>query len=144
VEIDYYHPLPLPGTETVRIRAKNACGWSWQQETYWTVEDHCSLLSKSQKSNEPKESVNHYMENIKISLFPTLAQNEVHVDWKEGYDGGVFLVSIIDRNGRMIKQSNHMEGDRDVFQVTDLSAGMSFVRIDYKKSIVWKRFMLVK
>ena len=37
-----------------------------------------------------------------------------------------------------------MEGDRDVFQVTDLSAGMYFVRIDYKKSIVWKRFMLVK
>ncbi len=37
-----------------------------------------------------------------------------------------------------------MEGDRDVFQVTDLNAGMYFVRIDYKESVVWKRVVIVK
>jgi len=84
------------------------------------------------------------VENVNVSLYPTLAHNEVRIDWNEGYEGGNFQVTIIDRNGRLVKQSDHMEGDRDVFQVADLRAGMYFVRIDYKESIVWKRFMVVK
>lgn len=144
VEIDYYHPLPLPGTETVRIRAKNTCGWSWQQETYWTVEDHCNLLGKSQKNKETNDLENHHLENVNVSLHPTLAHNEVRIDWKEGYEGGNFQVSIMDRNGRLVKQYDHMKGARDVFQVSDLNAGMYFVRIDYKESVVWKRVVIVK
>ncbi|WP_236977912.1 trypsin-like peptidase domain-containing protein [Membranihabitans maritimus] len=144
VEIDYSHPNPLPSTETVRIRARNACGWSLQQETYWTVEDHCSLLADKEEAKSNRELMNGNRSNLAVQLRPTLAQNEIHIDWKKGYRGGVFRVTIVDRNGRSVKEFGQIENASPVLSVDDLGTGMYFMRIEYEGNAIWKRFVIMQ
>lgn len=148
VEIDYYEDPP-PFTEAIRVRAGNECGWSLWQEKTWTVIDQCISFTKDSaqvnESNDSDASINPNETNsLNIELYPTVSNNEIQVQWTEGYNDRMYKISVFDRHGKLVREMPNISTNQYDLTVYDLPSGLYFCRVNQGRIISWKRFVVIK
>lgn len=137
VEIDYWRD-PAPSSEDVYIRARNTCGWSTWEFTQWSVNDQCSF----QVDNPDVDKTPFNRMDRDVKLYPSLVSNEFNIQW-ENNQAGNFNVTVVDNNGKRVKEFSNLAGNRVTLQVDDIQSGMYFCKIDNEGQVFWQRFIII-
>lgn len=97
--------------------------------------------------NEPLSSVTSISEkNLDINLYPTLARENVTIEFDGNEELKIDRILICDQYQRIIKQPLLLSSEPTSHQidVSKLSAGMHFIRIEANGSTVLKKFIKVE
>jgi len=112
------------GDYTVVVTDANAC----------TIEESFTVLSTV--------GVEELLLLNNVKVFPNPANNQVFINLENSYDE--MLVEFLTDDGKIVRSKIISEEREIKFNVTDLSAGTYFIKLNYKESIKTIKILLVR
>ncbi len=142
VEVDYWED-PVPSYETIKIRARNSCGWSDWKSTTWSVDD-CGGYYMMMSPNPADDLLTlSFMSKEEIDYNEGLKSNtnsEVTRNWRELPE---YEVLILHEDKGLIKKLSSQDKQLEI-NTANLEPGMYFVHLiiegkKYEDKLIIKR-----